>query len=74
MPVIETSHPMPSTSRCGAPRKHVFYDMNVGDSFFVEGETSQGNVAMQSRNYAAKSGKKFVSRKVEGGVRIWRVA
>lgn len=71
---IDKNHPMPQSNGQGAPRKHAFYDMAVGDSFFVDGGNSQSGLVMQARNYGMKSGKKFSARKAEGGVRVWRMA
>jgi len=49
--------------------------MEVGDSFFVEGGNRKSIVAAGSqyrRTHNAMA--RFVTRKVEGGVRCWRVA
>lgn len=59
-----------------APREVVEYpyaDMEVGDSFHVEGGTLN-KMCYQNRKAGNKLGWKFTVRKVEGGVRVWRVA
>ena len=53
--------------------RYPFKDMNVGDSFLIEG------CSKSERNLALVSMKRFnglwkaASRTVEGGIRIWRV-
>ena len=58
----------------GRDRLYPWAEMQVGDSFFVPGEAKRIGVASHAsavcKRYAPK---RFVSRKVEGGVRIWRV-
>ena len=61
-----------------APRpvfgKYPFKTMEVGESFFVALEDMAGPKRMHSTayNYGKRLGKKFVARRVEGGVRVWR--
>ena len=50
----------------------VFKEMEVGDSIFVKGCTPQDSPSVLSRYYAKKLGRKYISRTVKGGVRIWR--
>ena len=59
-----------------APREVVEYpydDMEVGDSFFVEGGTLN-KLCYQNRKAGIRLDAKFTVRKVEGGVRVWRLA
>lgn len=57
----------------GARPKFPFREMDIGDSFFVEGRTARTfSPAIQA---AQKRGRgKFSCRAVEGGIRVWRVA
>lgn len=52
-------------------------DMEVGNSFFVEGGSSEDRVrainSMTKKSASKNLGHKYASRKVEGGYRIWRV-
>lgn len=52
--------------------------MEVGDSFFVPGATGrvQNNLANCGRAFARTNApdRKFATRLVEGGVRVWRIA
>jgi len=66
--------PMPSNpGRTGRPAIYPWDGMDVGDSFFVAGKTSQNLVAPAA--FQAKSrGWKFTTRTQDGGVRVWRTA
>lgn len=58
----------------GRPRKYPFSEMEVGDSFVVQ--PTERKPAITSADQWAKyhkNGAKFVSRFVDGVVRIWRV-
>lgn len=57
----------------GRPRdsKYPFDLMDVGDSFFVDTDKSSGHIVAQGNK--RHPDRKFVSRTVEGGVRVWRV-
>jgi len=59
----------------GKAKKQTIYpfaQMEVGDSFFVEGKTI-ANVSSSAVHHALKSEKKFSVRKENGGVRCWRI-
>ena len=62
MPVVKTK------------AKYPFRDLAVGDSFFVpDGEVaSSKRMHSTAYNYGKRYGMKFVARRVEGGVRVWR--
>lgn len=64
--------------RGGRTSVYPFMEMEVGDSYFVEGATSTDGLRpyKSALQYARRAGdgRKFSARKVEGGVRIWRVA
>jgi hypothetical protein len=53
-------------------KKYPYTDMDVGDSFFVP----EGKLQLVC-NYNYRAGKrlglKFIARKEDGGVRVWRV-
>lgn len=57
----------------GRPRKYPWLEMKIDDSFVVIGG---GHAAVRSAMSCAnrRYDRKFISRKVAGGVRIWRVA
>jgi hypothetical protein len=53
--------------------KYPFEQMKVGDSFFVPGiNSTQFSYALRAPNKGAEN-KRFASRTVEGGVRVWRI-
>ncbi len=54
-------------------RKYPFESMDVGDSFFVEGEDTQGKAAGAAKSHGRYHNLKFAARTVDGGVRIWRI-
>lgn len=75
---IEKGIEVPS-GRCET--KYPFSRMEVGDSFFVPCAQAvkrklQSNLGAYGLRCASnqKSGQKFVTRQVEGGIRVWRVA
>lgn len=70
---IEKKVPVPPTDRPGRPSKYPFREMVPGDSFFVAGQTVREGASSAARVFAHRSGRKFRTRTVEGGVRIWRV-
>lgn len=66
---IEKGVPIPPKMR--VPRKAIFHQMEVGDSVFMPGK--KRNPLAYTVHIRRTRGWKFTSRKVEGGVRIWRV-
>ena len=64
---IDKGVPLP-----GKCTKYPWEQMGIGDSFFVK-NGNQARVGASATN-AARFGKKFTTRKVDGGVRVWRVA
>lgn len=73
--VIEKDIPLPVSRAVGRPRgsKYPVVHMQVGDSFVVPGR-SQKQVSAAVRTEAKKHGVKLSTRKLDGGVRVWRVA
>ena len=51
-------------------REYPFDYMDIGDSFFMNNRSSAFHALMNRHNVG---GKKFISRAVEGGFRVWRV-
>lgn len=68
---IEKGIPVPKLVGTGRRNKYPFESMEVGDSFFVK----DGKVKTLSRScgtYGKRLERKFTSRTVEGGARVWR--
>ncbi len=63
---IEKNIPIKGTKR---PSKYPFDKMQVGDSFLVDNEKAG---SIRSLIYRV-GGKKFRTRSVKGGIRVWRV-
>lgn len=69
---IEKNHVVPaSLTGLGRREKYPWSKMEVGDSFFVENGNLR-KVAGAACHAGRRSGKKFIARAVEGGVRAWR--
>jgi len=68
---IDHDVPIPAITRMS---KYPFDDMEVGDSFTILPEASK-NISSAIGAYCRKrsDGRKFITRSIEGGVRIWRV-
>jgi hypothetical protein len=70
---IEKNVAIPAASRTGGGKaKYPWAQMEIGDSFFVPGakvETFYTLVSAQNK----KGDARFICRKQEGGVRVWRV-
>lgn len=67
---IEKGVPVPVIAE---PVRYPFESMQVGDSFFVEGGVLTRLCNAHGRA-GRRMGRKFTARKVEGGVRVWRVS
>lgn len=72
--IVEKNLPIPESQTCG-DYKYPVQDMEVGDSIFEPGpkNSSESKVRLSAKKYGTKTGKKFSARKVEGGVRVWRI-
>ena len=62
----------------GSRRYWPFKFMKIGESFFIEGAASTqsplgGRAWRAAKSVGKKNGWEFVGRKVEGGIRIWRL-
>jgi len=53
--------------------KYPYEDMKIGDSFFVKGGNIQ-TIANSNWRKGKALGMKFISRRVDDGVRVWRTA
>lgn len=54
--------------------KYPFAQMDLGDSFFVELDEQGINVLrVLAWRFSKETGWKFVTKKVDGGVRVWRI-
>ena len=71
---IEKGVSVPPANRSG-DYKYPIREMNIGDSILDSGaeKTSSSKIRLSAKKYGDKVGKKFIARKVSGGVRIWRV-
>jgi hypothetical protein len=77
---IEQGVPVPVPSRrVRGQSKYPFLKMEVGDSFFVASEpgrmlaTQQAIRAAMRKGLSLRSHLKFTTRRVEGGIRCWRM-
>ena len=68
---IEKGVPLPSEPARRDP--YPFDQMEIGDSFFVACTPGNRSVAVQASKFSKKSGRTFTVRRVEGGVRAWRL-
>lgn len=60
-----------------ARRLYPFPEMEIGDSFLVPGDGDkkvlQARLGSAACYFGKRNSKRFVTRSVEGGVRVWRV-
>ena len=66
---VEKNIPLPRTETAG---KYPWHSMEVGESFFVTGDVKRVRNVLCS-SFGRFKPKKFSLRKVEGGVRCWRI-
>jgi hypothetical protein len=77
---IESNIPLPSKGRStGAAPRFPFAALAIGDSFLAP--TTAENAKARRRvlsclmiYHAKKTGFRYASRKVDGGIRIWRIS
>ena len=67
---IDKDVPIPPRSRGGSKPKWPWKDLGVDDSFLMGGHKPSATGATTA---GKKYGMKFISRTVEGGVRVWRI-
>lgn len=69
---VEDDQPMPAVSpNKGRVEKYPWSKLEVGMSFFVPGGQSS-RVKSSASKASKRYNKTFISRTVEGGVRVWR--
>jgi hypothetical protein len=67
---IETDVPVPMSTRS---RKYPFLDMQVGESIWFD-EQVNGRAYRSALSTGTRHNLKFVARKEDSGIRIWRSA
>lgn len=77
---IDKNIPIPKVKyrQAGTSYKYPFLDLQVGDSFFVECSKErkravQSTVVSIASRLKKKYKRSFISRNLEGGIRVWRV-
>ena len=66
---------VPLAAKRAYDHKYPFSSMEIGDSFFAPCDETARNRITTSVSYASKRyGTKYVTRKVDGGFRVWRIA
>jgi len=68
---IDSNIPIPPRYRNGINASFPFKEMAVGDSFWVDGETSKRARAAAS-TFSKATGHKYTTRADGDGVRVWR--
>ena len=80
---IEKNIPVPEKNRIGRkrkPHKYPYANMEVGDSFLVPFEEGKDHTKLYvsmwggANHFGKNFGGKFLVRKVEDGIRVWRMA
>jgi len=70
---IEIDDGVPIPKAATNKPKYPWREMGVGTSFFIDSRSKKSAIAaLHAINRSDKS-KRFISRSVDGGVRIWRV-
>jgi hypothetical protein len=69
---IEDGYAIPASRQGNTRRaKYPWADLDIGQSFFVEGALLR-SMSSTASHAGRRSGKKFIARAAEGGVRVWR--
>lgn len=69
---IEDDHPLPAVApNRGRREKYPWMQMEVGSSFYVP-DAVVARVKSSASKAKKRTGRTFVVRQVEGGVRVWR--
>jgi hypothetical protein len=66
---IQKDVPIPTSKRS---RKYPFLDMAVGDSVLFEKEDVNGKAYRAAMSTGTRHGLRFVARREDNGLRIWR--
>lgn len=75
--VIEKNIPIPASENKKGHSKYPFSKMSIGDSVFFPGEKAADQHSppyLSAKKHGRENNKRFSGRKVEGGIRIWRIA
>lgn len=67
---IDKNVPIPE--KVGRECKYPWRQMEIGDSFFIEGKRTN-NMCSLIAAAGKRIGRKFISRTIGNGVRIWRI-
>jgi len=67
---LEQGIPIPKKTRSA---KYPFNRMEIGQSVFFAGETTDSKPYRAAKAFESRRGWKFVIRCTDGGLRIWRV-
>ena len=70
---IDKNVPIPKKTGVGCPSKYPFLDMEVGDSFYIEGKNEGKAARASAASCTKRHGLRFSGRKEGSGHRIWRV-
>ena len=70
---IDKNFEIPKIKTKGPNRKYPWFEMQVGDSFFVA-DVKTSVLSTNASAFSLKTGFKFTCRSVDGGVRVWRIA
>jgi len=71
---IEKGVPAPIRGAKWRAAKYPLAGMEVGDSFFMTGDMHACSRAMETaRKYGVRNGRRYISERQDGGVRVWRV-
>ena len=73
---IEKGVPLPELNGANQPIKYPWEKLAVGDSFLVPAGTVQRSSvhAATARANRAHPDRRFITRAVDGGTRVWRIA
>lgn len=66
IPIPKINHDKPSTT-------YPFKEMNVGDSFLIPDGEKKSTARSAALIIAKRMGIKVLTRKIEGGLRVWRI-
>lgn len=73
--IIEKDVVMPPRKQSGGRHaNYPFFEMAIGDSFLASEKKQQMKAALAAYTFGRKNNMRFATRKVEGGLRIWRIA
>lgn len=68
---IDKGIPVPKQVGTGRKNKYPFDALEVGDSFFVK-DLNVKTISRTCGHHGKRLSRRFISRTVDGGVRVWR--